>query len=76
MIRLRKIRPVAVFELVSVIRSKSWLITTFGMPVFLLMYGGLVSIPAYLAARKKLKATLTPDQFKRFDTGFNQDRPN
>jgi ABC-2 type transport system permease protein len=51
MIRFRKIRPVAVFELVSVIRSKSWLITTFGMPVFLLMYGGLVSIPAYLAAR-------------------------
>lgn len=53
MIRFRKIRPVAVFELGSVLRSKSWLITTLGMPVFLFLYAGLVSIPAYLATQKQ-----------------------
>jgi len=50
--RWRKVKPVAVFEMLCTIRSKSWLITTFGMPVFLMLYAGVVSIPIYLEARK------------------------
>jgi ABC-2 type transport system permease protein len=53
MMRFAKVRPILVFELVSVLRSKSWLITTFGMPVFLLLYGGIVSVPVLIEAKKE-----------------------
>jgi ABC-2 type transport system permease protein len=49
--RWRKVKPVAVFELLCTIRSKGWLITTLGMPVFVLAYGAIVSVPIYLEAR-------------------------
>ena len=48
----RKVRSIALFEFLTVVRSKSYLILTFGMPVILLLYGGLISIPALLEARK------------------------
>ena len=53
MTRWSRIRPVAAFELECAVRSKSWLITTFGMPVFLLLYAALVSIPVYLTSQKE-----------------------
>ena len=37
MTSVRKVRAVFVFELLSTVKSKSWLIATFGMPVFLLL---------------------------------------
>ncbi len=43
MIRFSKVRTVVFFEFISTIKRKSYLIATFGMPVFLLLYGGLVS---------------------------------
>ena len=46
-----KSATIATFEFLCVVRSKGWLISTFGMPVFLLMYGGLISIPAFMEAR-------------------------
>lgn len=58
MTRWRKVRAVGVFEFLCVVRSKSWLITTFGMPVFLLLYAGLVSIPIYLEARSEKKVSV------------------
>lgn len=38
---LRKVRTVAEFELVSTLKRPAYLITTFGMPVFILLYAGL-----------------------------------
>ena len=46
----RKVRSVGLFEFECTIRSKSWLIMTFGMPLFLLLYAGVVTIPALLSA--------------------------
>jgi ABC-2 type transport system permease protein len=57
-IRGRKVRAVALFELLSVVRSKSWLILTFGMPVILLLYSGVVSIPILLEARRERAVAL------------------
>lgn len=48
----RKIRSVGLFEFECTVRSKGWLIITFGMPVFLLLYAGVVTIPAFLSAMK------------------------
>lgn len=53
MTRWRKVKPVALFELLSTVRSKGWLISTFGMPAFLMLYGGIVSIPLLLEAQKE-----------------------
>ncbi|HKQ63284.1 MAG TPA: ABC transporter permease [Candidatus Polarisedimenticolaceae bacterium] len=53
MTRRKKVQAVARFEFLCVVRSKSWLITTFGMPVFLLLYAGLASIPLYLESRRE-----------------------
>ena len=50
--RAHRVRTVAVFELLAVVRSKSWLITTFGMPLFLAIYGGVLSIPRWLESRR------------------------
>lgn len=58
MTRWNKVRAVAMFEFLSAVRSKGYLILTFGMPVFLLLYGGLLSIPALLAARKERQAAV------------------
>lgn len=52
MTRWRKVRAVAAFEMLCTVRSKSWLITTFGMPVFVGLYAGVVSIPIYLETRQ------------------------
>ncbi len=43
MTRLSKVRTVAVFEFLSTLKRKGYLVATFGMPVFLLLYGGLIS---------------------------------
>ncbi len=53
MIRWSKVRAVATFEFVGTVRRKGYLIATFGMPVFLLLYIGLVSIPGIIAAKKE-----------------------
>jgi len=46
-----KTLSIATFEFLCAVRNKGWLISTFGMPVFLLLYGGLISIPALMEAR-------------------------
>lgn len=54
----RKIRSVGLFEFECTVRSKGWLILTFGMPVFLLLYAGVITIPAYLSAMKERQVTI------------------
>ncbi len=48
----QRIRTVATFEFLAVVKSKGYLITTFGMPLFLALYGLVLSIPRWLEARR------------------------
>ena len=47
----RKTWTIATFEFLTAVRRPGYLITTFGMPLFLAAYGGIVAIPAYFASR-------------------------
>ena len=47
----RKIWTIATFEFLTAVKRPGYLITTFGMPVFLGLYTGIVAIPAYFASR-------------------------
>jgi ABC-2 type transport system permease protein len=48
---LRKIWTIATFEFLTAVRRPGYLITTFGMPLFLAAYAGIVAVPAYFASR-------------------------
>ncbi len=52
MINMRKIRSVATFEFLCTVKRKGYLIATFGMPVFVVLYGLIVSVPVYFAAKQ------------------------
>ncbi|MEZ4226461.1 MAG: ABC transporter permease [Polyangiaceae bacterium] len=52
--RGRKVWVIARFELVSTIRRLGFLIVTFGMPLFALLYGGLAAIPTYFVTQQEL----------------------
>lgn len=47
----RKTWTIATFEFLTAVRRPGYLITTFGMPLFMAAYGGVVAIPAYFASR-------------------------
>lgn len=47
--RWRKVWTIATFEFLSAVKRPGYLITTFGMPVFMAAYAGVVAIPAYFA---------------------------
>ena len=47
----RKTWTIATFEFLTAVRRPGYLITTFGMPIFMAAYGGVVAIPAYFASR-------------------------
>lgn len=49
--RWKKTWTVATFEFLTAVRRPGYLITTFGMPLFMAAYGGIVAIPAYFASR-------------------------
>ena len=51
--RWRKIRTVAVFEFLAVIKRPGYLIATFGMPLFMAAYAAIVAIPAYYAEQQE-----------------------
>ncbi len=53
MIRWRKVKAVATFEFLSTVRRKGWLIMTLGMPMFMIAYGAIVSVPGYMIEKKK-----------------------
>jgi ABC-2 type transport system permease protein len=46
-----KIRTVATFEFLTTVKRPGYLIATFGMPLFMAAYAGIVAIPAYYAER-------------------------
>ena len=47
----RKTWTIATFEFLTAVRRPGYLITTFGMPLFMAAYAGVVAIPAYFASR-------------------------
>ncbi len=53
MIGSRNTRTVAAFEFLSTVKRPGYLVATFGMPLFLALYAGLVAIPAYYLERKQ-----------------------
>jgi ABC-2 type transport system permease protein len=53
MIRGSKVRSIASFEFLSTVKRKAYLITTFGMPVFVLMYMGFFSLIGVASERKE-----------------------
>lgn len=52
MSRWQRIGTVATFEFLSAVKRRGYLIATFGMPVFMAMYGAVVGLPAYYADKK------------------------
>lgn len=58
MIRGRKVATVATFELLAAVKRPGYLIATFGMPLFMALYAGVVAIPAYYAEQKDREPAL------------------
>ncbi|MGB2718095.1 MAG: ABC transporter permease [Vicinamibacterales bacterium] len=51
MIRWTKVRTVAAFEFFATVKRTGYLVATFGMPLFMAAYAGIVAIPAYYAEK-------------------------
>src|SRR5690349_22351324 len=47
----QKIKTVATFEFLAAVKRPGYLIATFGMPLFMAAYGGIVAVPAYYAEK-------------------------
>lgn len=58
MIRWSKIKAIATFEFLGTVKRPGYLITTFGMPVFMSIYAGVVALPAYYAEKKSQEAAV------------------
>lgn len=58
MIRWAKIKAIATFEFLATVKRPGYLITTFGMPVFMGIYAGVVALPAYYAQRKEAELSV------------------
>lgn len=52
MIRPKKVMTVARFEFLSTVKRKGFLIAVFGMPLFMVLYFGLISLIGMTAAKK------------------------
>lgn len=48
----RRIWTVAVFEFLAAVKRRGYLIATFGMPLFMGLYGVVVGLPAYYAGKQ------------------------
>ena len=48
----RKISTVATFEFLAAVKRPGYLIATFGMPLFMAAYAGIIAVPAYFAEKK------------------------
>jgi ABC-2 type transport system permease protein len=54
----RKTWTIATFEFLTAVRRPGYLITTFGMPLFMAAYAGVVAVPAYFASRAVREASV------------------
>jgi ABC-2 type transport system permease protein len=53
MMRWHKVATVATFEFLAGVKRPGYLIATFGMPLFMAAYAGVIAIPAYYAEKKE-----------------------
>jgi ABC-2 type transport system permease protein len=53
MTRVQKVKTIATFEFLTAVKRVGYLVSTFGMPLFVAAYGAIVAIPAYLAQRNE-----------------------
>jgi len=51
MIRWTKVKVIATFEFLGTVKRPGYLITTFGMPLFMAIYSGVVAVPEYYAQK-------------------------
>lgn len=58
MSRWQRIATVATFEFLSTVKRRGYLIATFGMPVFMSMYGAVIGLPAYYLQQKDREPTV------------------
>jgi len=58
MIRWHKVKTVAAFEFFATVKRPAYLIATFGMPLFLGAYAGIVALPAYYADKKNVEPVI------------------
>jgi len=56
--RFHRIQTVAVFEFLAAVKTKGYLIATFGMPVFLALYGAVLSIPRWIESRRAQESSV------------------
>jgi ABC-2 type transport system permease protein len=54
----RRITTIATFEFLAAVKRRGYLIATFGMPLFMALYGAVVGLPAYYAGRQADKPAL------------------
>ena len=54
----RKTWTIATFEFLTAVRRPGYLIATFGMPLFMAAYAGVVAIPAYFAEPCRARAAV------------------
>ena len=55
MSRWRRTKTVATFEFLSTVKRRGYLITTFGMPVFIALYAAVLGVPAYFMTKQASK---------------------
>ncbi len=70
MIRPRKVLAVASFEFLSTVKRKAYIIVTLGMPVFIMLYVGLIlGVSVFAAAKSQMKQRVygVVDQAKVLD---------
>jgi ABC-2 type transport system permease protein len=63
--RWRRTKTVATFEFLSTVKRRGYLITTFGMPVFIALYAAVLGVPAYFMTKQASK----PSSFGVVDPG-------
>lgn len=58
MIRWTRLKAIATFEFLATVKRPGYLITTFGMPVFMGIYSAVVALPAYYAQQAENKTSI------------------
>jgi ABC-2 type transport system permease protein len=53
--RWRRTKTVATFEFLSTVKRRGYLITTFGMPIFIALYAAVLGVPAYFMTKQASK---------------------
>jgi ABC-2 type transport system permease protein len=54
----RKIQTIATFEFLSAVKRRGYLITTFGMPLFVAAYTGIIGLSGYFMSRSAREPTV------------------